>query len=81
MCSFWPTYHATSEPSVLAKVCDGSTAVVVGIWVVEVVGYAVGESKETGQLHLKALLLVSCGTSRTALCLHNEINHLCATTT
>ena len=44
-----------------------------GIRVVEVVGCAVGESKKTEQLDLETLLSVSCGTSRAALCLDNDV--------
>ena len=45
-----------------------------GIRVVEVVSCALGESKETGQLDLETLLRVSCGTSRAALCLDNDVH-------
>ena len=43
-----PTYPATSKPTVPAKVCNRSTAIVVGIRVVEVVSCAPGEPKKTG---------------------------------
>ena len=74
-CISWTrkTYPATSESTVLPKVCNRSTAVIVGIRVVEVVGCALGESKKTVQLDLETLLRVPCGTSRAALCLDNEV--------
>ena len=74
-CISWicPTYPATSEPTVLPKVCNRSSAVVVSIQVVEVVSCALGESKKTAQLDLETLLRVSCGTSRAALCLDNDV--------
>ena len=53
--------------------CNGPTAVVVSIWVVEVVRCALGEPKKTGQLDLETLLRVSCGTSGAALCLDNDV--------
>ena len=67
------TYPAASEPTVCPKVCNGPTAVVVGVRVVEVVCCALGEPKKTRQLHLETLLHVSCATSGTALCLDNYV--------
>ena len=68
-----PTYPATSKPTVLAKVCNRSTAIVVGIRAAEVVSCALGEPKKTVQLDMETLLCVSCGTSRAALCLDNDV--------
>ena len=70
-----PTYPTTSKPTVPAKVCNRSTAIVVGIRVVEVVSCALGEPKKTGQLDLETLLRVSCDTSGAALCLDNDVKY------